>query len=471
VTARRRDLDVFLDRAAERHLAELVELASFASVSGDPAYARDVLSCAEWLERHLTRIGLDDVRTVATGGNPVVAGEWLGLADAPTVLVYGHYDVQPPDPLDAWTSPPFAPTVRNGRLYGRGVSDSKGQILGALAAIEALLTVGGALPCNVRVLIEGEEEKGADNLEALLLARRGTAMLDADVALVTDSGMLAEDVPGLPVGLRGMVAAEITLRTAGTDLHSGLYGGIAPNAVVELARLLAGLKDPETGRVLVEGFYDGIQAVPEEELAAWDRLPFDEQDVARAIGARRLSGEDGFSWYERMWARPTLDVCGIWGGYTGEGVKTVIPAEAHAKLSCRVVPGQDPAAVLAALCSHLTARAAAGTDVSIDSTLVGAPGVVLPTDHAGVRAALGALEEGFGKRPSLFRAGYSVPVVDLFARHLGLQSVMLGFMLPDENMHAPDEFIRLDVFRKGIRTYAGFLERLGAGQAPAGGER
>jgi acetylornithine deacetylase/succinyl-diaminopimelate desuccinylase-like protein len=455
---------------ADRHLARLVELTSFASVGADPAGAAEMERCAASVEDLLRAVGLDRVRQVPTGGHPVVVGERLDRPGAPTVLVYGHYDVQPAEPLEAWTSPPFTPTVRDGRLYARGVSDNKGQIVAALAAIEELIATTGALPCNVRVLVEGEEETRSDNLEALLIEHRTAPFLQADLALVTDSGILAEDAPGIPIGLRGMIHTEITLRTAARDLHSGLYGGIAPNAALELARLLAGLKEETSQRVLVDGFYEGIASVGTDELAGWARLGFDPDAAAREIGAVTLVGEQGLGWHERMWAWPTLDVCGLWSGYTGEGVKTVIPAEAHAKISCRVVPFQDPASVLEALTRHLVERAPAYAEVTVDSTLVGAAGVLLPADHPGVRAALAALRATWPVEPALFRAGYSVPVVDLLARHVGLDSVMLGFMLPDENMHAPDEFIRLDVFRRAIATYAAFFRELGEPGA-AGGAR
>jgi acetylornithine deacetylase/succinyl-diaminopimelate desuccinylase-like protein len=262
-----------------------------------------------------------------------------------------------------------------------------------------------------------------------------------------------------------MVHAEITLRTAASDLHSGIHGGTAPNAALELARLLGGLRDPVSHRVLVEGFYDGIAPVDDVEREAWSRLDFDPVAAAAEIGAVRLVGEEGFGWHERMWARPTLDVCGMWGGHTGAGVKTVIPGEAHAKISCRVVPHQDPEAVLSAVLRHLVAHAPEWAVVTVESTLVGAAGVTLAADHPGVRAALVALREVWGAEPSLFRAGYSVPVVDLLARHLGVASVMLGFMLPDENMHAPDEFLRLEVFGRARETYTRFFRELGGALA------
>ena len=447
-------------RGGDRHLERLVRYASFASVSADPAYAPALHACAAWLESELTAMGLHGARQIETGGPPVVVAERIEDAALPTVLVYGHYDVQPAHEDEGWTTPPFTPTVRGGRLVGRGVSDNKGMLVAALGAIEELLAERGSLPCNVRVLVEGEEETRADRLEELILARRGDPLLDADLALVTDSAFLAEDAPGLPVGLRGMVQVELTLRTAATDLHSGIYGGVAPNAAYELAVLLAGLKDPADGRVLVEGFHDGVQAVGPEERRAWEALPVDEAATAAEIGARGLVGERGFAWRERMWSRPSLDVGGIWGGYTGEGIKTVIPAKAHAKITCRVVPHQDAQAVLDALVRHLCERTPSWATLEIDATLAGAEGVLLPAGHPGVRAALAALRSAWPGEPAIFRAGYSVPVVDLLQRHAGIPSVMLGFMLPGDGVHAPDESVSLDVLERGRATYRRFLEEL-----------
>jgi acetylornithine deacetylase/succinyl-diaminopimelate desuccinylase-like protein len=450
----------YLERERDRHLAELVTLASFPSVSTASEHAGDVAACAGWLAAHLERIGLEHVGLLPTGGNPIVYGDWLHAPAAPTVLVYGHYDVQPSPPDELWETPPFEPTVREGRLYGRGVSDSKGQFLAALAAIEALLAAGGRLPCNVRVLLEGEEELSADNLTAFLAANADTGLLDADLALVTDSGMLREDVPGVATGLRGMSAVHFTVRTASGDLHSGVYGGAVPNALQALAVLLASLKDEATGRVLVEGFYDDVRPIAEEERRGWAELPFDEVALVAELGVEALRGEEGFTPYERMWGRPTLDVCGAWGGHVGEGLKTVIPAAAHATLSCRLVPDQDAEGVVDLLERHLVAHAPAGATVTIDWRLPGCWPIVLPSDHPGVTAALAALADGFEREARLFRAGFSVPVAELLRRFLGIDSVLLGFILPDENLHAPNEFVRLDVFARGIGTYAGFFEKL-----------
>jgi acetylornithine deacetylase/succinyl-diaminopimelate desuccinylase-like protein len=453
----------YLDGARQRHVDELTELLRIPSVSTASEHAPDMQAAASWLLGHLERIGLEDVRLLETGGNPIVYGHWLQAEGAPTVLVYGHYDVQPSAPDELWASPPFEPDVRNGRLYARGVTDNKGQIFAALAAIEALLAVDGSLPCNVRVLIEGEEELSADNLTAFLTAHAGSDELTADLALITDCGMYDEQTPGVTTALRGMAAIQFSLRTAASDVHSGVYGGVLPNAVLALAQLLATLRDPATDRVLVDGFYDDVLPIPEGERQAWLNLPHDEEQLAAELGVPSLTGEPGFTALERMWGRPTLDVTGAWGGHTGEGLKTIIPAEGHATISCRLVPDQDANRVLDLVERHLRAHTPAGATLTVDWRLPGCWPVVVSTEHPAVGAALAAAEEGFGLPAAVYRAGYSVPIVELFSRIVGLDSVLLGFTLPDENMHAPNEFIRLDVFAGGVRTYAAFLANLARG--------
>jgi acetylornithine deacetylase/succinyl-diaminopimelate desuccinylase-like protein len=401
------------------------------------------------------------VRLLPTGGSPIVYGDWLGAKDAPTVLVYGHYDVQPADRPERWTTPPFEPTVRDGRLYARGASDNKGQIFAALAALQTLLADEGRLPCNVRVLLDGEEETRADNLEAFLRAGSSDHLLAADLALITDSSMLSEDQPGVVLGLRGMVALEVTVRTAAGDLHSGVWGGAVPNAIVGLTHLLSGLVHPVSGKVLVDGFYDRVAAVPPEEAESWSRLAVDEVAVAQELGVPSLAGEDGLSLWERLWARPTLDICGIWGGVQGEGVMTIIPSEAHAKISCRIVPDQEHDEVVSLLSRHLSERAPAGATVDVRLAVEGTGPFVLSVEHPAVQSALAAVRSGFGVEPVTYRAGYSVPIVDLLTRTRGLDCVLLGFMCSDENMHAPDEFVRLDVMGKAVTTYAAFFRNVG----------
>jgi acetylornithine deacetylase/succinyl-diaminopimelate desuccinylase-like protein len=451
----------YLDAARARHLDELSKLLAFPSVSTAAEHAADLQACADWLAAHLRRIGLEGVRLVETGGNPIVYGEWLHAEDAPTVLVYGHYDVQPSAPDELWASPPFEPDLRDGRLYARGATDNKGQIFAALAAIEALLSVDRSLPCNVRVLIEGEEELGADNLTAFLTANAGSELLRADLALITDSGMLDEQTPGVTTALRGMAALQLALRTADSDLHCGVYGGAVPNSIFALAELLTTLKDPRSGRILVDGFYDDVLPIPDDERRAWASLPHDDEQLSGELGARRLTGEEGYTTLERMWGRPTLDITGAWGGHTGSGLKTIIPAEARATISCRLVPDQDAEKVLDLLERHLRAHTPDDASLTIVWRLAGCWPIVISAAHPAVGAALAAAEEGFGRPATVFRAGWSVPIVELLQRIVGLHSVLLGFSLPDENMHAPNEFIRLDVLARGMHTYAAFFANVG----------
>jgi acetylornithine deacetylase/succinyl-diaminopimelate desuccinylase-like protein len=451
-------VEAYLADGRERHLEELAKLLAIPSVSALPAHAEDCRACAAWLAGHLRRIGLDSVEFVETGGNPIVWGEWLhASAEAPTVLVYGHYDVQPADPAERWTSPPFEPTVRDGRLYARGASDNKGPLFAYLASLEAVLAVEGSLPCNVKVLVEGEEELAVERLDRFVAT--GAERLAADLAVVSDVTLYAPGVPGIPLGLRGMAGLELTVRTAERDLHSGLYGGAVPNALHALSALLASLHDP-AGRVAVAGFYDRVRPPAEEELASWRRLPVDDG----AAGAEAY-GEPGFSSLERAWARPALDVHGVWGGFADEGLKTVIPAEAHAKLSCRLVPDQDPEEVLHLLRAHLERHLPAGARLTVDVELAGARPYVVPLARPFVQAGLGALREAYGVEPVLFRMGWSVPVTDILARRLGLESLLLGFGLPGENAHAPDEHFHLENLDAGIRTAVALWRRL----APGGG--
>ena len=450
----------YLAGRREQHLAELMELLAFPSISALPRHAADCRACADWLVGHLRAIGLEHVELVETGGHPIVWGDWLRLGDdAPTVLLYGHYDVQPADPLEHWASPPFEPQIREGRLYARGASDNKGPLFAYLKSLEAVLAVEESLPCNVKVLIEGEEELAVERLDRFVAG--GADRLAADLAVVSDVTLYGRGVPGIPLGLRGMAAIELTVRTAERDFHSGLYGGAVPNALHALAELIASLHDAE-GRVAVEGFYDRVRSPGDEELASWRRLPVDEG----ALGAEPR-GEPGFSTLERLWARPSLDVHGAWGGFMEDGLKTVVPSEAHAKLSCRLVPDQDPEDVLRLLRRHLDRHLPEGAALAVEAELAGARPYVVPVERPFVQAALGALRDAYGVEPVLFRMGWSVPVTDVLARRLGLESLLLGFALPEENAHAPNEHFHLENLDAGIRTAAALWRRLAtAGRPP-----
>jgi len=441
-----------------RFLDELKALLRIPSVSTLPEHAGDCHFAAEVLAAELARIGMEDVRLIETAGHPLVYADWLHAAGKPTVLAYGHYDVQPPDPLDEWLTPPFEPMERDGNLYARGAVDDKGQMYMHVKALESLLATNGGLPLNVRVLLEGEEEVGGEGIARYVASK--PADLEADFALVSDTEMFAPGLPTLCVGLRGMIYTELEVRGARTDLHSGMYGGAAPNPFIAIAQILAGLKDKQ-GHILIPGFYDDIIPPSPEELAAWRSLPFDEEHYRVAeVGARQLVGEPGYSVLERTWARPTLDVHGIPGGFTGAGAKTVIPSKAVAKVSLRLVPGMTPAKAFALYKGYVEEIAPAGVDVEVRLIHSGDP-CLIPVDNPYIRAATRALHEVWGRDTVFIRSGGSIPIVGDFARHLGLPSVMMGFGLPDDNLHAPNEKFHLRNFELGIESLIRFLEEAG----------
>jgi acetylornithine deacetylase/succinyl-diaminopimelate desuccinylase-like protein len=447
--------------ASENHarfLDELKALLRIPSISTLPEHAADCRKTAEALATELKRIGMENVRLIETSGHPLVYADWLHASNKPTVLMYGHYDVQPADPLDEWHTPPFEPTERNGNLYARGAVDDKGQMYMHVKALESLLAAGGKLPLNVRVLIEGEEEVGGEGIAAYVATK--PADLKADFALISDTELFAPGLPTLCVGLRGMIYTELEVRGAKTDLHSGMYGGAAPNPFVALAQIIAGLKDRE-GRILIPGFYDDVEAPSAEELAAWKSLPFDEEHYRKTeVGSKKLVGEAGYSVLERTWARPTLDVHGMPGGFTGAGAKTVIPAKATAKVSMRLVPKMTPAKAFAQYKAYVEKIAPGGVEVNVRLIHSGDP-CLIPVDNPYVQAATKALHEVWGKDTVFIRSGGSIPIVGDLDRHLGLPSVMMGFGLSDDNLHAPNEKFNLENFRLGIQSLIRFLEEAG----------
>jgi acetylornithine deacetylase/succinyl-diaminopimelate desuccinylase-like protein len=441
-----------------RFLDELKALLRIPSISTLPEHAGDCHFAAEVLAADLSKIGMENVRLIETAGHPLVYADWLHATGKPTVLVYGHYDVQPPDPLDEWISPPFEPTERNGNLYARGAVDDKGQVMAQMKALESLLAATGGLPLNVRVLLEGEEEVGGEGIAKYVASK--PAELKADFALVSDTELFAPGLPTLCVGLRGMIYTELEVRGAKTDLHSGMYGGAAPNPFFALAQILAGLKD-ENGHILIPGFYDDIIPPSPEELAAWKSLPFDEEEYRiHEVGARQLVGEAGYGVLERTWARPTLDVHGIPGGFIGAGAKTVIPAKALAKVSMRLVPGMTPAKAFELYKNYVAKITPAGVDIEVRLIHSGDP-CLIPVDNPYIRAATRALHEVWGKDTVFIRSGGSIPIVGDLSRHLGLPSVMMGFGLPDDNLHAPNEKFHLKNFELGIESLIRFLEEVG----------
>ncbi|HEY2848618.1 MAG TPA: dipeptidase [Gemmatimonadaceae bacterium] len=447
-----------LRAAHDRILAELVEFAAIPSVSTDPAHAADMLTAARWVAAKLAAAGPIEVRTIATPGNPVVYGEWLGAPGKPTVLVYGHYDVQPPDPLEKWTTPPFTPTVRDGRLYARGVSDDKGPMLIPLKVAEGFFAVDGALPVNVKFMFEGEEEIGSRHLEAFIEANR--ELLSADFVLSADGAMWRINEPSLTVASRGLAGLELTLTGAGKDLHSGRHGGSVANPLHAMAQLIATLHD-DSGRVAVAGFYDRVVELSRTERAAIEALPFDEAAYLKQVGAPAAFGESGFSTLERQWARPTLEVNGMWGGYSGPGQKTVIPSEARAKITCRLVPDQDPGEVISLVARHLESHVPRGTRLTVNVNEHGARPARIPSNHPALKAASAALTAVYGVTPLVVRMGGTVPISELFQRHMSLETVFFSFSTADEDYHAPNEFFRIHRLHEGLEAWARAWQLLG----------
>jgi acetylornithine deacetylase/succinyl-diaminopimelate desuccinylase-like protein len=464
-----------VDFATQNHprfLNELKDLLRIPSISTLPEHKDDCRRAAEFLASELKRIGMENVRLIDTSGHPLVYADWLhasGKSGAPadrsssegwkpTALIYGHYDVQPTDPIDEWISPPFEPAERNGNIYARGAVDDKGQVWMQVKALEALLASNQSLPLNVRVIFEGEEEVGGEGIAEYVASK--PADLKADFALVSDTELFAPGLPTLCVGLRGMIYTELEVRGAKTDLHSGMYGGAAPNPFTAIAQIIARLKD-DNGHILIPGFYDDIIPPSPEELAAWKSLPFDDEHYRISeVGSRQLVGEDGYSVLERTWARPTLDVHGIPGGFIGAGAKTVIPAKAVAKISMRLVPGMTPAKAFAQYKAYVEEIAPAGVDIDVRLIHSGDP-CLIPVNNKYVQAATHALHEVWGKDTVFIRSGGSIPIVGDFDRQLGLPSVMMGFGLPDDNIHAPNEKFNLQNFELGIRSLIRFLEEAG----------
>lgn len=454
----RSELDSYLQDVRARQLAELCEWLRIPSISTLPQHRADVEQAAGWLAQKMTASGLENVEIIKTSGHPLVYGDWLHAAGAPTILMYGHYDVQPIDPLALWTSPPFAPTVRGDDLFARGASDDKGQTFVHIAALEALLATRGTLPVNVKFVVEGEEEDGSQALMAYV--PMATEKLAADVCLISDTHMLAPDQPLLIYGLRGMWAGDVTVRGPARDLHSGMYGGAVHNPNQALCELLAQLHD-ETGRVTVPGFYDDVQPLDDQERAALAQVPYGEEELLAESGVPRAWGEPAFTVTERVGARPTLEINGIWGGFIGDGFKTVIPAEAHAKVSCRLVPHQHSAAIGALLERYLQQIAPPTVQVTVH-TRQHAPATMVPLDVPEIQAVARAYERTFGARPVFSREGGSIPVATLVQETLDIPILFMGFGLPDDNLHAPNEKLHLPNFYRGIRASIALMEELAA---------
>ncbi len=443
----------FAKKNKDRYLSELKEFVAIPSISTLSEHKADIQRAAEWVARQMREMDLKNVEIMPTAGHPVVYGEWLQAPGKPTVLIYGHYDVQPVDPLNEWLSPPFEPTVRGDNLYARGASDMKGNDHAFLKALEALMKTGG-LPLNVKVIIEGEEEIGSPHLRAFMEQHR--EQLKCDIALNADSGILKPDMPSIVYGLRGLAYFEIWVYGPKHDLHSGIFGGSVHNPAQVLCELIAGMHDGD-GRVTLPGFYDTVRVLSEEERADLARTPHSDDEWLELTGVPRLYGEKGFTTLERLGARPTLEVNGILSGFTGEGAKTVLPAKAMAKISTRLVPYQDDEAVEKQLREYMQKHAPPTVTWEIKK-MVSGPAVLVKRDTAGARAAQAALEQTFGVKPAFKLEGGSVPVVSMVQEKLGVDSILLGFGLPDDNLHAPNEKLHLPNYYHGIETFIRFFD-------------
>jgi acetylornithine deacetylase/succinyl-diaminopimelate desuccinylase-like protein len=451
-------LQSYVAENRERWLTELCEFLRIPSVSTLPDHAGEVRRGAEFLRDALKRIGAERAEVIPSAGHPLVYAERMSAPGKPTVLFYGHYDVQPPDPLNEWVSAPFEPTVRNGNLYARGSADDKGQVMLQLKAVEALEKTAGKLPVNVKFIFEGEEETGGAAIAKFVPENK--ELLKADSVIVCDTELFEPGLPTLCIGLRGMVYTEIEVEGASHDLHSGLYGGVAPNPLQTLAWILAELKGRD-GKINLPGLYDRVIPPNATERASWQRLPFDAQKMLRdEIGSPALEGESQLGELERMWARPTLEVHGIVGGYVAPGAKTVIPAKATAKVSLRLVPDQRPDEVFAALEKRVAELAPRSVRVKV-RLIHSADPLLLDTGHPAMATASRVFSEVWTKETVFVRSGGSIPVVALFHEHLGIPSVMMGFGLPDDNLHAPNEKFNLSNFYRGAETIARFLAALG----------
>lgn len=453
----------YLEQNRDRFLNELFELLRIPSISADPAFKGDIMKAADFLKEKLIAAGADKVEVCPTAGNPIVYGEKIIDASLPTVLIYGHYDVQPAVPLELWDTPPFEPTIRktsihpDGAIFARGACDDKGQVYMHVKAFEMMMQTG-TLACNVKFMIEGEEEVGSVNLGAFCIANRDR--LKADVVLISDTSIIANDVPSIDCGLRGLSYVEVEVTGPNRDLHSGVYGGAVANPINILAKMIASMHD-ENNRITIPGFYDKVMNLNEAERKALNEAPFNMEDYKKDLGIDAVWGETGYTVLERTGIRPTLDCNGIWGGYIGEGAKTVLPSKAFAKISMRLVPGQDSHSITELFHKHFESIAPAGVKVQVRPHHGGEP-VVTPTDSKAYIAAENAMEEAFGKKPIPTRSGGSIPIVALFEKELGLKSVLMGFGLDSDALHSPNEHYGLFNYYKGIETIPLFFKHFAA---------
>jgi acetylornithine deacetylase/succinyl-diaminopimelate desuccinylase-like protein len=450
--------NTYLEEHQPRFLSELLDFLRIPSISAISAHAGDVRRAAEWVAARVTAAGLEHVEVLPTGGHPVVYADWLHAPGKPTVLIYGHFDVQPVDPLELWSAPPFDPQVRDDRVFARGATDDKGNMLVPILAIEALLRSTGRLPVNLKVFFEGQEEIGSPQLNEFVPKHR--ERFACDLVLSSDGAQWSTTQPLILVGLRGGCGLHIAVKGSRVDLHSGLYGGMVQNPIHALTALIASMHDA-AGRITVDGFYDDVRPLTAAQREQIARVPYDEADEIAGLGVPGLHGEAGYSARERVWARPTLEVNGIWGGFQGEGIKTVLPSEAHAKITCRLVADQDPSRIVERLLAHVASHTPPGVTVKATPLPFRAYPYLVPEDEPRVAAVREVLAEMYGREPYAVRNGGSIPVCSLFHRHLGAYTASFAFGLEDECAHSPDEFYRLESFRKGQIGYCTLLERLG----------
>ena len=447
----------YIDSNRQRFVGELAEWVKIPAISSDPAHKDDMQKNADHLAAEVRRLGADRVEVWPTKGHPAVFAEWMKAPGKPTLLVYGHHDVQPVDPIEKWVTPPFEPSIREGRMWGRGTVDDKGQVHIHVKAVEAFLKTVGSLPINLKMIVEGEEEIGSENLDGLL--RDKAKDLEADFVCVSDTAMFGRGIPSLCVGLRGLMYLEVRVDGPNTDLHSGSFGGGVTNPVNALARIIAGLHDDD-GKITVPGFYEKVRALSPAERKEIADLPFDEKEWLASTGASAVAGEKGYSTLERVWARPTLDCCGINGGFSGEGAKTIIPAFATAKVSCRLVPDQEPEEIEKLVAAQLQKLAPAGVRVTVTYLHGGRP-YLAPTDHPVFEVAKRAFAKAFGRPTVFIREGGSIPFVRTIADATGKPCLLMGFGQPDENAHAPNEWLDLENYHLGIKSAAYLYEELG----------
>lgn len=447
----------YIENSKEQFIEELKEFLKIPSISTNPENKKDVDACAEHVKKGLITIGMDNVEIFKTDGHPVVYGDWLKAGkDKPTILIYGHYDVQPVDPIELWTDPPFSPTIKNGKIFARGSVDDKGQVFIHMKSIESHLKINGQLPVNIKFLIEGEEEIGSINLDSFI--EKNKELLKCDYIVISDTAMFDYDLPTICYGLRGLAYMQVEVTGPNRDLHSGYFGGAVDNPINALAHIICKLKD-EKGKVLIDGFYDDVRELTQKEREEYSKLPFDEKKYKTGLEIDEVFGEEGYTTLERASGRPTLDCNGIWGGFQGEGAKTVLPSKASAKISMRLVPNQDPEKIEKLFTEYVKKVASKSVKVKVKS-LHGGKVAITPIDSPAIAAAVEALKKGFGREPVFIRDGGSIPIVNTFQTALNAPVILIGFGLPDENAHSPDENFDLSNFHRGIISISHYFNEL-----------